>query len=95
MMPHQIYCDYLEDKGIDCRLLRIEEGNTTITNFKIDYPFDIDSYGDGVSVGDGLGDGRSNCNCDEYGWGCGDGGEFFFYKDEYFYDDYGYNEGYN
>ncbi len=23
--PHQIYCDYLEDKRIDCRLLRVEE----------------------------------------------------------------------
>lgn len=25
MIPHQIYCDYLEDKGVDTRLLRTQE----------------------------------------------------------------------
>lgn len=37
MMPHQIFCDYLEDKGIDTRLLRIVEGEgLTLQSNKID-----------------------------------------------------------
>lgn len=68
-MPHQIYCDYLEDKGMDCRLFRTQEvEGITVTN--------PSSRRDGCGSGNG-----SDENGDGYGdsggttRGCGRGGQ--------------------
>lgn len=82
MMPHQIYCDYLEDKGIDARLLRIQEsGGVTVTSYNSDIreiPLD-DAYGDGTVLSYGWHNGNGSGNAlYEYwvlkngnGWGSG------------------------
>lgn len=39
MIPHQIYCDYLEDKGIDCRLLRTIDLESLVCTSHPDYQY--------------------------------------------------------
>lgn len=67
-MPHQIWCDYLEDKGIDTRLLRIEEPEVDLLVYStVTRPDYEDRYGsyysivfpDGNGHGYGFGDGVS------------------------------------
>lgn len=68
-MPLQIYCDYLEDKGIDARLLRTQEvEGGFITN---GFHFGA-GYGDTVN-GDGRGGNYTEHPAD--GWGCGENTE--------------------
>lgn len=69
MMPHQIYCDWLEDKGIDARLLRVEEEvGVTVHNDWSKHHVEIGANGDGGwrFSGDGYGIGYLQ-------WGCGYG----------------------
>jgi hypothetical protein len=79
MMPHQIYCDLLEDRGVDTRLLRTQEPEGYIITT---LPSRIDGYGSGYSsdtLGNGCGDNRGIVNGYGYngygdgdGYGCGD-----------------------
>lgn len=89
MMPHQIYCDYLEDKGIDCRLLR-----SIKPEIELCYEFIEQEDGDNeyhADECDGSGDG---CAWGNYGAYTGDGGHVYEDYDMYteLYDEV-YNSG--
>lgn len=79
MIPHQIYCDYLEDRGIDCRFLRIIESEG-ITVSSIGRTQNIFAYDHWRGRGDGDGFGRGN-EWWYYGWGDGDGDGFGYSPD--------------
>lgn len=70
MMPLQIYCDYLEDKGIDTRLLRTQESEglyiNSICHAWSGFEDGFEPFGDGYSwsYGNTLGDGES-CGTNE------------------------------
>lgn len=80
MLPHQIYCDYLEDKGWDCQLLRTQE-DKGLTLTGINDLYEMTHY---ESAGEGYGE--SNGNGFGNGWlymygslfGGGDGNGFGF-----------------
>lgn len=68
MIPWQIYGDYLQDKGIDTRLLRTEEpdgitvinANEPVAEYRYGYPNPNAGTGDGIFTGlfgDGIGHG--------------------------------------
>lgn len=79
MIPHQIYCDYLEDKGVDTRLFRLMERESLIVTGcpqEIYHNPFIRANGDGIGTSleydasSGYGDGLETWN---YGTGDGDG----------------------
>jgi hypothetical protein len=87
-MPHQIYCDYLEDRGIDTRIIRLidkPEGITVTNNYCSNGGAGW-GYADNLIQGDGHGDSYNNkfgCGLGHWrdytivkmigdGYGCGD-----------------------
>lgn len=54
MMPFQIFCDYLEDRGVDTRLLRTQESTGfTINNSGSHYRERLIRHADGTGWGCG------------------------------------------
>lgn len=74
MIPWQIYCDYLEDKGIDCRIFRSLEPSVFNVSVFEGFPMSSmteDSYGCGWGNGWYNGDGKGG-GTDGFGGGWGD-----------------------